>query len=74
MALSEPRTRPADRQRVASRLSLFDPRWVDFVQTHPQALIFHRPAWAEMIASSYGYERSRSAFSTTTSRSRVACL
>ena len=57
MALSEPSTRPADGQRGASRLSLFDPRWVDFVEAHPQALIFHRPAWAEMIASSYGYER-----------------
>jgi CelD/BcsL family acetyltransferase involved in cellulose biosynthesis len=45
---------PAD---AASKLSLHDPRWLSFVERHPQALIFHRPEWADMIGSTYGYER-----------------
>jgi CelD/BcsL family acetyltransferase involved in cellulose biosynthesis len=42
---------------AASKLSLHDPRWLSFVEQHPQALVFHQPAWADMIGSTYGYER-----------------
>jgi CelD/BcsL family acetyltransferase involved in cellulose biosynthesis len=43
--------------RAASKLSLQDPRWLSFVERHPRALIFHHPAWADMIGSTYGYQR-----------------
>ena len=42
---------------AASKLSLHDPRWLAFVEAHPEALIFHRPDWADMIGATYGYER-----------------
>lgn len=32
-----------------------DARWCAFVDEHPEALCFHRPAWAELLADSYGY-------------------
>jgi CelD/BcsL family acetyltransferase involved in cellulose biosynthesis len=40
---------------TASELQLSDPRWTAFTAAHPEALAFHRPAWAEMIADCYGY-------------------
>jgi CelD/BcsL family acetyltransferase involved in cellulose biosynthesis len=36
-------------------LEVSDLRWRAFVASHPNALAFHRPAWAEMIADCYGY-------------------
>jgi hypothetical protein len=41
--------------RPASLLELDDPRWCEFVGSHPRALIFHRPEWARAVASSYGW-------------------
>jgi CelD/BcsL family acetyltransferase involved in cellulose biosynthesis len=32
-----------------------DPGWERFVATHPDALPFHEPAWAEMLAECYGF-------------------
>jgi CelD/BcsL family acetyltransferase involved in cellulose biosynthesis len=37
------------------RLDLDDPRWLDLVERHPDALAFHRPGWAHVLAESYGY-------------------
>ncbi len=34
---------------------LTDPRWLAFVQSQPEATIFHHPAWANLLAESYGY-------------------
>ena len=57
-ALSEaPRFSASLAAATASKLSLHDPRWLSFVEQHPRALIFHRPEWADMIGSTYGYER-----------------
>jgi CelD/BcsL family acetyltransferase involved in cellulose biosynthesis len=36
-------------------LELDDPRWVDFVESRPEATIFHHPAWARLLADCYGY-------------------
>ncbi len=36
-------------------LSLTDPRWRAFVHSHPEALAFHRPEWAGLLAECYGY-------------------
>jgi CelD/BcsL family acetyltransferase involved in cellulose biosynthesis len=36
-------------------LELSDPRWRSFIASHAEALVFHRPAWSEMIADCYGY-------------------
>ena len=44
---------------------LQDPRWVAFVTSHPSALPFHHPSWAQMLAEcgldATGIERSVSA-------------
>ena len=61
MALSEfVRAMPAEERavgpaRAASLLALDDPRWKAFVRSHPEALIFHRPEWAQAVSSSYGW-------------------
>ncbi len=31
-----------------------DPRWERFVESHPKALIFHHPAWIEVLEREYG--------------------
>jgi len=36
------------------RASIDDPRWVGFVESHPQAGPFHHPAWSRVLANSYG--------------------
>jgi CelD/BcsL family acetyltransferase involved in cellulose biosynthesis len=36
-------------------LAVDDPRWLDFVQSRPEASIFHHPAWARLLADCYGY-------------------
>ena len=35
---------------------LSDPRWVEFVDRHPSASIFHTPAWLDALRRTYGYE------------------
>jgi CelD/BcsL family acetyltransferase involved in cellulose biosynthesis len=35
---------------------LQDPRWPDFLKSHPKASIFHTPGWLESLRRSYGYE------------------
>ncbi len=39
---------------VTSRLRLSDARWLEFVSTHPDAMAFHHPAWAQGLAETYG--------------------
>src|SRR4051794_31880543 len=39
----------------AVRLPLADPRWTDLVDTHPDATIFHHPAWADLLRATYDY-------------------
>jgi CelD/BcsL family acetyltransferase involved in cellulose biosynthesis len=36
-------------------LDIADPRWRDFVESQPRASIFHHPAWATVLADTYGY-------------------
>ena len=36
-------------------LELADPRWADFVATHPAATPFHHPDWTRLIADCYGF-------------------
>jgi CelD/BcsL family acetyltransferase involved in cellulose biosynthesis len=35
---------------------LQDPRWGEFLDRHPQASVFHTPAWLEALRRTYGYE------------------
>ena len=35
---------------------LQDPRWEQFLQTHPRASVFHTSAWLEALRRTYGYE------------------
>jgi CelD/BcsL family acetyltransferase involved in cellulose biosynthesis len=32
-----------------------DPHWLSFLQTRPEAMIFHHPAWLDVLAQSYQY-------------------
>jgi CelD/BcsL family acetyltransferase involved in cellulose biosynthesis len=34
---------------------LTDPRWADFVATHPAATPFHHPDWTRLVAGCYGF-------------------
>src|SRR5256885_834832 len=36
-------------------LDIRDPRWCEFAQGHPDATLFHHPAWAGLLAESYRY-------------------
>ena len=36
-------------------LELSDPRWADFVTTHPAATLFHHPDWTRLVAGCYGF-------------------
>jgi CelD/BcsL family acetyltransferase involved in cellulose biosynthesis len=36
-------------------LELTDPRWADFVATHPAATPFHHPDWTRLVAGCYGF-------------------
>jgi CelD/BcsL family acetyltransferase involved in cellulose biosynthesis len=36
-------------------LELTDPRWADFVATHPAAMPFHHPDWTQLVAGCYGF-------------------
>src|ERR1700719_3114143 len=33
-----------------------DPRWAEFVDTHPKAAVFHTVRWLEALRATYGYE------------------
>jgi CelD/BcsL family acetyltransferase involved in cellulose biosynthesis len=33
-----------------------DPRWVDFLKDHPDALLYHHPAWFELLRETFGYK------------------
>ena len=35
---------------------LKDERWVRFVEEHPDASVFHTPAWLTALERTYGYE------------------
>jgi hypothetical protein len=35
---------------------LRDPRWAQFVESHPMATVFHTPAWLNVLKQTYGYE------------------
>lgn len=37
------------------RIDLDSPAWGEFVASHPQALPFHHPSWAAMLAECYGF-------------------
>jgi CelD/BcsL family acetyltransferase involved in cellulose biosynthesis len=39
-------------------VAIDDPSWTRFVDEHPAATAFHRPAWASLMAESYGYHAS----------------
>ena len=49
---------------------LKDPRWPEFLQTHPHASIFHTPGWLEALRRTYGYEPI--AFTTSSSTQGLA--
>jgi hypothetical protein len=34
-----------------------DPRWMAFVDSHPQSLIFHHPLWMKTLEDAYGYRQ-----------------
>ena len=40
----------------AMTVSLDDPLWTSFVESHPSATPFHNPAWAKVLASAYRFE------------------
>ncbi len=35
---------------------LQDPRWIEFLQRHPRASVFHSAGWLEALRRTYGYE------------------
>ena len=36
-------------------IDLADTRWGTYVSAHPEATIFHHPAWSQLLADCYGY-------------------
>src|SRR5262249_27519569 len=42
------------RTEGAGVLEITDPRWADFVATHPAATPFHHPDWTRVAAVCYG--------------------
>jgi len=32
-----------------------DPRWTAFIESQPDATLFHHPAWVQVLAEAYGY-------------------
>jgi CelD/BcsL family acetyltransferase involved in cellulose biosynthesis len=47
-----------------------DPRWPEFLQSHPRASIFHTRGWLEALRRTYGYQPM--AFTTTASAQELA--
>lgn len=37
-------------------LPISDPRWLRFINNHPDATIFHHPAWSNLLKACYGYQ------------------
>jgi lipid II:glycine glycyltransferase (peptidoglycan interpeptide bridge formation enzyme) len=35
---------------------IHDPSWLAFIEKHPEACIFHSPAWLEALRRTYGYQ------------------
>src|SRR5436853_715906 len=33
-----------------------DPRWEAFISTEPNSLIYHHPAWLQVLEEAYGYK------------------
>ncbi len=43
------------RLRVVETDPLHDPRWANWVADHPDGLIFHHPAWLQVLQEAFGY-------------------
>ena len=49
-------------QRIAKaparlhRAAIDDPRWTAFIESQPDATLFHHPAWVQALAEAYGYD------------------
>jgi CelD/BcsL family acetyltransferase involved in cellulose biosynthesis len=52
-------------------LELTDPRWTDFVATHPAATPFHHPDWTRLVAGCYGFRAFALAVSDATGAVRA---
>ncbi|MGA7415239.1 MAG: GNAT family N-acetyltransferase [Bryobacteraceae bacterium] len=46
---------PSDVPRVHELDPLADARWIEFVNTHPRASVFHTPNWLRALHLTYGY-------------------
>src|SRR5690606_32691460 len=46
---------PASALRVVEINAATDHRWADFVMAHPEGLVYHHPAWSQVIEETYGY-------------------
>ena len=52
-------TNRAARSEMVYRINpLLDHRWPQFLESHPEASVFHTPAWLEALHRTYGYESS----------------
>jgi CelD/BcsL family acetyltransferase involved in cellulose biosynthesis len=40
---------------TADAVQAHDPRWLRFLQSDPEATVFHHPAWSQVLADAYGY-------------------
>jgi len=52
-------------------LETADPRWADFVATHPAATPFHHPDWTRLVAGCYGFRAFALAISDMTGAIRA---
>ena len=52
-------------------LEITDPRWADFVATHPAATPFHHPDWTRVVAGCYGFRAFALAVSDVTGAIRA---
>lgn len=43
-------------ERVRETDPIHDPQWLEFLDRHPRASVFHTPGWLEALRRSYGYE------------------
>ena len=41
--------------KMINELAIHDPDWLCFISNHPDATIFHHPAWADLLSDCYGY-------------------
>ncbi|MGH9356616.1 MAG: lipid II:glycine glycyltransferase FemX, partial [Terriglobia bacterium] len=44
------------RKRVREIDPVHDPGWLELAERHPQASVFHTPAWLDALRRTYGYE------------------